>query len=97
MNLSHPSSRTIVKCRGCGWQSLLISQAVELCPDCLRSDFPETLPFIEAVHQEARKPFGLPARPPRDEGGKQCNLCVNQCLIGPGGRGYCGLRQIAKV
>ena len=93
MSLSKLSSKTVIRCRDCGRQSLLISQAVELCPDCLRSDFPKLWPFIEAVHREARKPFGLPAKPPKDEAGKQCNLCVNQCLIGPGGKGYCGLRH----
>ena len=93
MSSSHLSSKTIVRCRGCGRQSLLISQALELCSDCLRSDFDKFLPLIEEVHREARKPFGLPAKPPEDEAGKQCNLCVNQCLIGPGGKGYCGLRQ----
>jgi len=93
MSLSHLPSKTIVKCCGCGRESSLISQAVSLCPDCLRSDFDKVLPFIEGVHQEARKPFHLPAKAPKDEGGKQCNLCVNQCLIGPGRKGYCGLRQ----
>ena len=35
----------------------------------------------------------MPATPPKDEEGKQCNLCVNECLIGPGRVGYCGLRR----
>jgi len=85
--------KTIVKCRGCGRESILISQALELCPDCLRSSFPLVLSYIERVHQEAREPFGLPAKPPKDEEGRQCNLCVNECLIGPGRKSYCGLRQ----
>ena len=93
MSLSNLPARTIVKCRGCGQESLVISQTLELCLDCLRSDFTKFLPHIERVHEEARKPFDLPARPPEGEEAKQCKLCVNECLIGPGEKGYCGLRR----
>ena len=92
MRLPRQDSKTVVKCRGCARESFLISQAVELCPDCLRSDFGRALPYIEKAHLEARKPFDLPAKPPRAEGGKRCNLCVNECLIPQGGKSYCGLR-----
>ena len=93
MSLSNLRTKTIVKCRGCGEESFLISQALELCPDCLRFDFSRFQPYIERVHQEAREPFDLPAKPPKDEEGRQCNLCVNECLVGPGRKSYCGLRQ----
>jgi len=93
MSLSNLHTNTIIKCRGCGRESFLISQALELCLDCLRSSFHQVLPYIEMVHREAREPFNLPAKPPEDEEGRQCNLCVNECLIGLGGRSYCGLRQ----
>jgi pyruvate formate lyase activating enzyme len=36
--------------------------------------------------------YGLPISPPRDGGGLRCTICSNQCIIGPGGVGYCGLR-----
>jgi len=68
--------RTIAKCKLCARESPLISQALELCPDCLRSDFERARPSIEKAHLEARKPFV----PPRDEGGRKRSVCVNECL-----------------
>ena len=88
----HLPVRTIVTCQLCGREPPLISQALELCSDCIRSDFEKARPYIEKVHLEARKPFALPARAPRDEGGRKCNICVNECLIGEGSKSYCGVR-----
>ncbi|MBE0415270.1 MAG: radical SAM protein [Dehalococcoidia bacterium] len=93
MSLSNLSTITFVRCLGCGRESLLTSQALPLCLDCIRSNFPRVLPYIERAHQAAREPCDLPPKPLRDEGGKQCNICVNECLIGLGRKGYCGLRQ----
>ncbi len=53
------SAKTIVKCQGCGQESLLISQVLELCPDCIRFNFEAALPYIEKAHLEARKEAGL--------------------------------------
>lgn len=81
-----------VTCQHCGSESHLISQALGLCLDCIRSDFSQVLPLIEKSHGLARRPFGLPEHPPRVEGGLECKLCVNECCIPRNGRGYCGLR-----
>ncbi len=86
-------AKAMVKCKGCGRESPLISQSLELCLDCIRSDFERVSSHIERVHQQAREPFNLPSQPPQDEAGKRCNLCLNECLIGPGGISYCGLRS----
>ncbi|MFQ6108349.1 MAG: radical SAM protein [Candidatus Aminicenantales bacterium] len=40
-----------------------------------------------------RELFSLPSRPLREEGGLTCRYCFNQCLIGKGSRGYCGVRE----
>ena len=95
MRFSHQKTppKTMVTCKCCGKDSFLISSALGLCLDCLRSNSDNALPYVEKVHEEARKPFNLPATPPKDGEGKQCNLCVNECLIGPGRVGYCGLRR----
>jgi pyruvate formate lyase activating enzyme len=37
--------------------------------------------------------FGLPEKPPGNKDGVQCNICINQCRIGEGEKGYCGLRD----
>ena len=36
--------------------------------------------------------FKLPVQPPKSERGWRCQICVNECCLGPGGRSYCGLR-----
>jgi hypothetical protein len=58
------SVRASVTCQLCGRKSPLISEALELCSDYLRSDFERARPYIEKAHFEARKPFALPAAPP---------------------------------
>ena len=37
--------------------------------------------------------FDLSTKPPKDQNGVQCNLCVNECKIPEGERGFCGLRR----
>ena len=37
--------------------------------------------------------MGLPPHPPNDPGGRFCRVCVNECRIGVGNIGYCGLRK----
>ena len=86
------SARAVTICQHCGKQSPLIPQALGLCLDCIRRDFDQVLPLIEKAHSQARRPFNLPPQPPRSEVGRQCHICVNECRIPPGGRGYCGLR-----
>lgn len=79
-------------CQHCGKKSPLISRALGLCLNCIREDFSQVLPIVEQAHCAARKPFNLPARPPRDKAGLECKVCVNRCRIPPNTRGYCGLR-----
>ncbi|MBS7608947.1 radical SAM protein [Candidatus Bathyarchaeota archaeon] len=70
-----------------------VSSALGVCLDCLRRHPEEALPIIIKVHGKVRAPWGLPPKPPKTHGGIPCNLCSNECLIGPGEVGYCGLRQ----
>ena len=84
--------KTSLKCKHCGKESLLISEALELCGDCIRDHFDQVLPLIERAHRESRKPFALPSRPPQDEKGIVCKLCINECHIPLDGVSYCGLR-----
>ena len=44
------------------------------------------------LHFTARAEFNLPLRPTRTVNGVRCNLCANECQIGEGQRGFCGLR-----
>ena len=51
---------------------------------------------IQRIHQLSREPFGLPPLPPREKEGILCNLCFNECQIGVGMTGYCGVRENFK-
>lgn len=81
------------QCINCGKESQLIAGFLSLCQDCILHDFKSCEPQIQKAHQISRETFGLPVQPPRDEGGIQCNFCFNQCLLGPGSKGYCGVRK----
>jgi len=87
------------RCPICG-QVRQISSAVGACADCLRSPCgphgrgrpADALPHALATHRAARRDFGLPPEPPRAPDGVRCTGCANECEIGPGERGFCGLR-----
>jgi len=81
-------------CRLCGTHSRLIAAQLGLCVDCIRSRPEEALILADESHAVARRLFDLPERPPRTAGGRRCGLCVNECTVGEGERGYCGLRQV---
>ena len=83
----------MAKCINCGKESQLISKVLEVCLDCIRKNFEKVLPRIQRVHAKSRMEFDLPITPPKDRQGVQCNLCVNECRIPEGERGYCGLRE----
>ncbi len=79
-------------CSVCGRSSLLISAALGVCRDCIRTCPDRAIRITSALHGEARRAFDLPASPPRTPEGVRCTLCVRECVIGEGERGYCGLR-----
>ncbi len=81
-------------CTLCGDRSRLIAAHLGVCLDCIRNRPQEALPVADAAHAAARRLFGLPERPPRTEGGRRCGLWVQDCVIGEGERGYCGLREV---
>ncbi len=78
-------------CNLCGKESPLIGENLPLCRDCISRDSPgfETVQKIRAASRER---VGLPGMPPWEEGAPRCSVCVNECRIGPGEKGYCGLR-----
>lgn len=79
-------------CGFCGKDTKVVSQALGLCLECLAHGDVD-LHLAERVHARLRSPFGLPASPPRTEGGVRCRICGNMCRLGEGERGYCGLRM----
>jgi len=81
------------RCISCGSESPLISRALGVCLSCIRTRFPEVAAHIQAVHRKTRQEFNLPVSPPTSPQGIPCPICVNACTIGPGERGYCGIRE----
>ncbi len=80
-------------CIRCKNSSPLISTHLGVCLDCIRNHFPEVRSHLDEVHAASRRAFGLPERPPKDRDGVACTLCINECMIGQGKYGYCGIRR----
>ena len=49
---------------------------------------------LQVLHPASRKEFDLPIHPPNSVEGVKCFLCANECIIGEGERGFCGLRTV---
>lgn len=82
----------MIACSICGENPA--AQYIGICAACIRAMSDASC--LVALHTPARKSCGLPASPPQTDGGQQCRLCVNACLIGDGECGYCGLRKTSK-
>ncbi len=81
------------RCIICGRVSKLITSTLGICASCLKQGGEKVFDHIQRVHAETRREFDLPLKPPRSPEGAKCYLCVNECSIPPGERGYCGLRE----
>ena len=79
----------MISCIQCGKNPAAVS--LVLCGDCLRK-YPRTEKLID-LHANLRKKLCLTPKPPRSSGGLRCNVCVNECVMGEGEVGYCGLRR----
>ncbi|MGC8849589.1 MAG: radical SAM protein, partial [Candidatus Bathyarchaeia archaeon] len=80
------------ECKLCGREDRLLSEVLGVCLDCIRSRPEEAKPIIKGAHASVRRSYGLPGEPPKTPNGIGCDLCANECRIGDGERGYCGLR-----
>ena len=83
------------KCRLCGREGPTISNVIGVCADCLRSR-EGALEVALKPHERYRRSLGLPVRPPRSVNGIKCGLCVNECVIGEGERGFCGYWRVRE-
>lgn len=79
------------RCQICNVESPLISLKLRLCLSCICSKPEQSLQISNRIHEETRQVYGLPEKPPRSPIGVNCGQCANQCRIGIGERGYCGL------
>jgi len=78
-------------CKICGAKSPLISDKIGVCLNCFRENPEEALQIAQQLLQASRIKYGMPTHPPRDPDGVLCGLCGNNCRIGEGKKGYCGL------
>jgi len=79
------------QCRLCGDHSGLISGRLGVCLNCIRAKPDKALEITDRIHAESRKTFGFPPKPPNDQNGLACGMCANDCRLGEGGKGFCGL------
>ncbi|MGQ9597135.1 MAG: radical SAM protein [Thermoproteota archaeon] len=78
-------------CLVCGEKSVLISKNLGVCLKCIRETPEKAIEVSQSVHAETRGRFGLPPAPPKNPVGLPCGSCANNCVIGPGEKGFCGL------
>ncbi|MEM2971825.1 MAG: radical SAM protein [Candidatus Bathyarchaeia archaeon] len=78
-------------CLVCGEKSLLTSERLGVCLKCVRAKPEKALEVAREVHVKSRAVYGLPFEPPRDAAGLPCGVCANNCVIGVGKSGFCGL------
>jgi pyruvate formate lyase activating enzyme len=83
----------MIGCSECRRRVPNISRTLGVCVDCIRAAGPHLLTRLDVIHAQERRARALPARPPTTPGGELCQTCVNQCSIGEGQRGYCGVRH----
>ena len=81
------------KCILCNRVSEEISSLLRVCLSCIRNKPDEAIELAIGAHKSVREDFGLPSIPPRDENGIRCKICFNECIIGNGKSGYCGVRK----
>ena len=79
------------KCLVCKEKANTISDRLGVCSECIREKSQKALEIARQVHAKSRARFGLPPEPPRDIGGLTCGVCANDCVIGIGNFGFCGL------
>ncbi|MCP8321391.1 MAG: radical SAM protein, partial [archaeon] len=70
--------------------------AIDVCRSCIRDNPFNAIKISLENHEKARKTFNLTERIPKLPSGIPCNVCANECKIGMGESGYCGLRKNEK-
>jgi pyruvate formate lyase activating enzyme len=81
------------RCRQCGKVASEVAKVLGVCGECVRGADEELLKEFGEIHAASREEFGLAGRPVSDAAGAACGLCQNECVIGEGRRGYCGVRR----
>lgn len=78
----------MIPCTKCGKNPA--ARYIGICGSCIRSM--ENTDCLISLHAPLRESCSLPKTPPRTHGGRQCRFCANECSMGEGEYGFCGLR-----
>lgn len=79
------------KCLVCGEKVATISDGLGVCLKCIREKNDKAQEISRQMHTKSRVVFSLPPEPPKHSGGLSCGVCANNCVIGKGNCGFCGL------
>jgi len=82
------------KCVLCGEQSGFVSSFLGVCRNCIINRPERALEITSERHTQSRIRFSLPY--PEPSQGVECGLCGNDCKIGEGKVGFCGLKSNEK-
>jgi pyruvate formate lyase activating enzyme len=77
----------MIKCKEC--QINPAANFIGICAECLRKA--SNSESLVNIHESVRERFDLPKLPPHAEAGIRCSLCANNCRMGNGDIGFCGL------
>lgn len=90
-SVNNPQKR---ECSLCG-EEKTVSRTLKVCKECIEEEFSKAKKILIQAHKDIRSPFSLPYPPPRSEGDHtaNCNVCSNECVLAPGERSFCGLRE----
>ena len=80
-------------CEICG-ESRNVSEYLGICAHCIQIGSHESRIRCTRVHSSLKRKFSQPDTPLHN--GVSCGLCVNNCSIPEGSRGYCGVRMTHK-
>lgn len=78
----------MISCTTCGKNPA--ARHIGMCVSCIRSRERDSFALLHAPVREA---CGLQTTPPQTPGGRRCRLCANECSMGEGEYGFCGLRR----
>jgi len=81
------------KCQICNTQPQILAASLGICSECVKKNPEEAIERSRSSHSKNRAKWYLTPDIPNSLGGQQCHICSNECLIGLGESGYCGIRK----
>ncbi|MFX0121240.1 MAG: radical SAM protein [Candidatus Hodarchaeota archaeon] len=81
------------RCQVCGKKPTIMATFLGICPECIQKHPKEAIEISQISHVANREQWNLQPFVPYNKEGRQCHLCSNECFIGIGEMGYCGIRK----